>query len=249
MLRSIQTGSAGFGFRFDVEPQNLMVNLEGLGRASVEYETPTGLRIMTSVSIGERGAVIQSSKIISTDSLAIECRYTLDLGISVNRASYGQLTEGGPILLPKSENTIRQLDHGFAVSNRHLGAHLRGYAEKDGKEIEIGAGLLTETFEDSPVKCAISRTIRIPPKSTVAFTAIFYLLPELRYDSSWKQSVCSKDTGLSAIWPKPESPGRFIVRRNLEYILGNCALPLRAKNAVCIVTDHVALPLGWMRDN
>ncbi|KAH8772372.1 Six-hairpin glycosidase-like protein [Hyaloscypha finlandica] len=41
---------------------------------------------------------------------------------------------------------------------------------------------------------------------------------------------------------------RLIIKGNLSYILRNCAIPV-GSSATCLITDHVALPLGWNRDN
>lgn len=40
----------------------------------------------------------------------------------------------------------------------------------------------------------------------------------------------------------------YIIRRNVDYILGNCCVPV-SENEVAVLADHVALPLGWNRDN
>jgi hypothetical protein len=40
----------------------------------------------------------------------------------------------------------------------------------------------------------------------------------------------------------------FIIRRNMDYILGCLAVPVSNEH-VALMTDHVALPLGWNRDN
>lgn len=252
MLKSIQTGSPGFGVLFDVEVQDLVVNLEGLGRASMVYRTTSGLQITTSVYISGGGEVFQSSKITSTHGVATNVRYSMDIGISVNRASYGQLTEGGPIPIPRSENKIELKDggYGFAIVNTHLGAHLVSRLEENGREVDIRASVREQTFEGQPVKGMISRSIDIPPNSTATVTAMFLLRPGVRHDVFVEHERSSSMTGIPAIWPKPETVGRFIVRRNLEYILGNCSVPLASyRSTICILTDHVALPLGWMRDN
>jgi uncharacterized protein len=69
-------------------------------------------------------------------------------------------------------------------------------------------------------------------------------LPALALDSALQP------TSKLAVWHSAENQAQFIVRRNLEYILGNCTVPLPSQSDVaCLITDHVALPLGWNRDN
>lgn len=252
MLRSIQSGTPGFGLRFDIEVKSLVVNQHGLGQATIVYETTSGLVITTSLGVGEDGGVIQSSQIKSTKSSPVEVSYSIDFGISINRASYGQLTEGGPIPIPNSENRFVLVNAGraFTITNPNLSAYLHGQLEINDEPVDIGAHIANQTFMQSPVKGNISKSCVVPPDSTVTLAAMFELQPG-RYRTSMSGYRRPLDLAVAlAVWPIPETPGRFIVRRNLEYILGNCAIPLSpAADAVCILTDHVALPLGWMRDN
>jgi hypothetical protein len=45
----------------------------------------------------------------------------------------------------------------------------------------------------------------------------------------------------------------FMVARNVDYLLNCCSVDVKDENGndggVCIITDHVCLPLGWNRDN
>lgn len=253
MLRSVQSGSPGFGVRFDAEIKSLVVNQHGLGQATIVYETTSGLEITTSLRVCEDGLVFQSSQIKSTKTYPISLSYSIDFGISINRASYGQLTEGGPIPIPNSENRIEVLNAGraFTVTNPNLGAHLLGHLEINGEGVDISANLSNQTYIQSPVKGSISQSTVVTPESEFELVAIFELRPGRYTTSKLGQHSCDLDLhDAPGLWSIPETPGRFIVRRNLEYILGNCAIPLSHEgNAVCILTDHVALPLGWMRDN
>jgi len=253
MLRSVQSGSPGFGVRFDVEVNSLIVNQNGLGQATIVYETTSGLEITTSLGVSDDGSVSQFSQVKSTKAHPISLSYSIDVGISINRASYGQLTEGGPIPIPNSENRIEVLNTGraFTITNPNLGAHLFGHLKINGEEVDVSPHLSNQTYIQSPVSGKISQSTIVAPRSTFDVVAIFELRPG-RYSSSKsaQNGRALNVHGAPSLWSIPETPGRFIVRRNLEYILGNCAIPLSHEgNAVCILTDHVALPLGWMRDN
>lgn len=251
MLKSIKTGVPGFGLRFDVHALSVQVDLDGLGRAVTTYNTENRLLITTSLRLTDDGQVIQSSKITSSSDSITSVRCIMDFGISVNRASYGQLTEGGPIPLPKSENRISVIDNGlgFLIVNPHLSAHFQGSLEDDGNLVDFRDAIREQSFIESPVKSSYSHLLEIPPGTSRTLTARFTLRPGVTYQGSGdKRKVQS--VGFPTVWPTPEKVGRFIVRRNLEYILGNCTIPLApSKHAVCLLTDHVALPLGWMRDN
>lgn len=252
MLRSIQSGSPGFGLRLDVEEQSILVTQHGLGQATIVCETTSGLEITTSLGVREDGRVVQLSRIKSSINRPVEVSYSMDFGVSINRASYGQLTEGGPVPIPKSENKIEVVNSGLAVTvmNPSLGSYLYGQLECNGEAVDLGRYIADGTFMQSPVKASISRSFVAIPGSTTELMALFELRPGRYIPSEPKRRISLGTTDATSLWPSPETPGRFIVRRNLEYILGNCAVSLSpTAEAVCILTDHVALPLGWMRDN
>ncbi|KAJ9606446.1 hypothetical protein H2200_009407 [Cladophialophora chaetospira] len=251
MLRSMRNGVRGFGLRFDggVEAPEVIHN--GLGRASISYRTEQGLAITISLRVSENGEVTQSAEITSFTNAVSRINFTLDFGISVNRASYGQLTEGGPIPIPRSENKISNTSdqQGLLITNTFLGAYLASYLESDGQSIDLQRAVQAKTFSSTLVVGSCSDSLDIPPRGTRTLTANFILrsgvAPNVHGDKGISQKV-----GLPKLWKNPEGVGRFIVRRNLEYILGNCAIPVPpSRQAVCLLTDHVALPLGWMRDN
>ncbi|KIW82833.1 hypothetical protein Z517_02076 [Fonsecaea pedrosoi CBS 271.37] len=251
MLKSIKTGTPGFGLRFDVEAHDTKITLDGLGRATISFRTVEGLAITTSLRVNENGEVIQSSEVSSSSDCPTLLRFTMDFSISVNRASYGQLTEGGPIPMPKSENKFSFADFGksFLVVNVPLDAQLQGSLESGGPRVDMHRAVQETTFVNSPVKGAYSQTLDIPPRGSRTLTAKFALQSGTGCGKS-RNAETSPALGLPLLWRDQETTSRFIVRRNLEYILGNCTVPLSpSKHAVCLLTDHVALPLGWMRDN
>ncbi|KIW26477.1 uncharacterized protein PV07_09570 [Cladophialophora immunda] len=234
MLKSVKTGTPGFGLRFDVEARDTTTTLDGLGRATVSYSTVDGLVITTSLRVTEDGEVIQSSEVKSSCDSTSYLRYTMDCGISVNRASYGQLTEGGPIPMPKSENKFSFVEEGqrFLIVNVPLGAHLQGHLESDRQRVDMQASIQEATFVNSPAKGAYSQALEIPPGTSRTLTAKFNLRPGICPQTS-RDSNISPAVGLPLLWRDQETTGKFIVRRNLEYILGNCAVPLSAsKHAI-----------------
>ncbi|EXJ59314.1 uncharacterized protein A1O5_12195 [Cladophialophora psammophila CBS 110553] len=251
MLKSVETGKPGFGLRFEVENRDTKVTLDGLGRATISSRTVDGLAITTSLRVTEDGEVIQYSEVRSFCDSTSLIMYTMDFGISVNRASYGQLTEGGPIPIPKSENKLSIADggRGILIVNAPLGAQLEGHLETDGQRVNLQEAVQEKTFVNCPVEGACSQTLVIPPRASRALTAKFTLRPGIGFQTS-REANLSPVVGLPPLWRDQETTSKFIVRRNLEYILGNCTVPLSpSKHAVCLLTDHVALPLGWMRDN
>jgi hypothetical protein len=49
-------------------------------------------------------------------------------------------------------------------------------------------------------------------------------------------------------WNLQDPVALNIILGNLQYVLGNCTLTI-SESSTCVITDHVALPLGWNRDN
>ena len=247
----MKNGVPGFGLRFEDEPQGLEVDLVRLGQAQSSYNIGDNISITTSLFVRENGEVVQSAEIRSMVDTSCTVSYVFDFGISVNRASYGQLTEGGPIPIPRSENRLTGSDvcSGLLIRNEHLGAHLESHLEIDDQPIDLHQAIQEQTSIGSPVVGRYSQSLNIPPRGTRTLTATFSLRPGLSPEGEYAVHTAPlverARTGKS-----PEPIGRFIVRRNLDYILGNCAVPVPpTKQAVCLLTDHVALPLGWMRDN
>lgn len=246
----MRNGIAGFGLRFDGKVQDLEIDQDGLGRATISYRLGQDSAVKVFLRISESGELIQSTEIRSLLKSGSSVNYIMDLGISVNRASYGQLTEGGPIPIPRSENKVSiHGDRGVSIINHPLGAHFNGSLTCDGEVVQIQGVIPDETFLNRPVTATYSGRLEISPDEARKLTARFLLRPGVVPDSLWDAKVPER-IGLPGAWKSPEQVGRFIVRRNLEYILGNCAIPIPPSNqAVCLLTDHVALPLGWMRDN
>lgn len=256
MLEMLQDGRPGFGLRVQGDqgpPSAVTVEFGSLGLAIMRYRIEGAADVVYTLEVRDDGSLAQTTSISSIKDTEVDVNYELNLGLSVHRASYGQLTEGGPIPLPASENHL-QLHAGgtyFTVSNKYLGAHLQGRLVLDGSPARL-EGLDETTQKDGPLNSSISRTINLAPGSTTTVTAEFRLLPYLYRDppspqhniSSYRSTMAAK----APQWHNPEKLETFIVRRNLDYILGNCSLTI-SQGCVALITDHVALPLGWNRDN
>jgi hypothetical protein len=257
MMEYIQSGKPGFGLRVE-EDSSPVVSIEHLSSnlAQVDYQLPEkGISVSTTLGVSEVGEVVQKMSVTNNDatSPAREFSYLLHLGISVHRASYGQLTEGGPIPLPQSENNLEILGNNryFSIINPYLDGHIEGCLDVDGKTVEF-SDLQRKSQANAPVQASVRRTISLPSNATTTITARFRVTPDTRFHgllsgSNGKQS--NDDVlGTRPVWVSPDDAGTFIVRRNLDYIVGNCAVPV-STDEVALMTDHAALPLGWNRDN
>lgn len=130
MLEFVETGRPGFGLRIvDASiPEQLTVEHLGSGTAHAMYHLQNELSVSCTLHFLKGGELDQIVSKSNTSSVLRRVTYTLDLGISVHRASYGQLTEGGPIPLPKSVNTLVVQDDmkAFMITNPFLNGHLEG---------------------------------------------------------------------------------------------------------------------------
>lgn len=249
MLEMIKTGQPGFGFRFDCDVKHVAIELVNFNHAVIKFKIQERVVVELTLFIQENGELLQSFAVSSSAKSVVRVPYLWDLGISVNRASYGQLTEGGPIPIPDSENVLKLLNErrGFAIVNPNLGAHIEGQLEQNGKPLLLENSLDNRVFKESPVDARVSGVLEIHPHETKVINQRLRLFADIDVrDSFQKSSSIRPKTG--SVWKHGDSEGMLIVHRNFGYIVGNCAIPISETDA-CILTDHVALPLGWNRDN
>jgi hypothetical protein len=248
ILEYIRTGTRGFGINFKGQILDLGINFLGNRWILATYSIDS-VRVSTTVFVSEREEVVQSTVLTSSSSRITHLDYTLDLTISVNRASYGQLTEGGPISIPPSENDFQLLDLGkrWAVINQNLDAMIEGSLYVDERAVDLSSSLSGEMFYGKPTNKVFHGRLLIHPCQTVTMVCPF----KIHHGTTSSSSLpcpSSPSSSLKDGWKLPGNELGMIIRRNLEYILGNCTLPV-ANGAVCFIADHVALPLGWNRDN
>lgn len=191
----------------------------------------------------------QSISIHSQSSRAVKLDYMLLLQMSVNRTSYGQLTEGGPIPLPKSKNDFRlsHSGHSWTILNENLRAMVEGSLFYNGHPVYLGDESLEEIVIGQPIMKSICKKLHISPGQSCTLSATFALKPGI-IASPLPPCLSFSPGSSSGGWKLENSEMSLIIRRNLEYMLGNCTFPIE-EDAVCFIADHVALPLGWNRDN
>lgn len=111
LLEYVRTGSRGFGLNFKGQVRDFDVYFLDNHWILTSYSIDD-VQISTSVYVSGTGEVVQSTTLNSTSSRFASFDYALCLSISVNRASYGQLTEGGSIPIPLLENHFLLFDFG-----------------------------------------------------------------------------------------------------------------------------------------
>jgi uncharacterized protein len=171
--------------------------------------------------------------------------------ISVNRASYGQLTETGPVPIPPCVNRLKYQHGILSIENTNLSStfYCALYSDKNGLRLH---GL----EQESPLPINVQHPFRleIAPYGKRQLTALFRLdqhlaskcLPKRFIVPSWDTSDSSGFVYHNE--SKEKDLNNFVIRRALDYIVSCCCIPING-SAICVLTDHIALPLGWNRDN
>ncbi|RYP74898.1 hypothetical protein DL769_003919 [Monosporascus sp. CRB-8-3] len=253
MLQYIKEGKGGFGLDVaeNADPGCARIVSRSLASFNYTLHTPHGnLEVSYTTHVLKGGDVVQTAVVTNPNPIQITHRYALKLCLSLNRASYGQLTEGGPIPLPQSRNILcRTTESVFNVTNPYLGAQLEGSVEVDGTAISLHT-LKEQTVDNAPLDSCVSGKLDVLPYATVTLRARFRLSTQPGFNalSSTPLHDELQTTHEPQSWVSQQRCTTYIIRRNVDYILGNCAIPV-SNTEVAVVTDHVALPLGWNRDN
>jgi uncharacterized protein len=248
LLNYVRSARRGFGIHLTGTIFDL--NYEILADRSILVTYSIGqIQVATNVSVYKDRSVVQTTILSSTSTQCVEVDYTLALNVSVNRASYGQLTEGGPIPIPTPRNEFRLFDRNrtWAVINRNLDAMIQGTLYCDGLPVCLEPIEVEKVTLEQPVNVAFHGTIQIHPGETCTLMSTYRLQPGSEFTkvpSPRMALVPRREEG----WKIKNDNMRLIIKGNLSYIIGNCTIPVDNK-ATCFITDHVALPLGWNRDN
>ncbi|RYP51471.1 hypothetical protein DL768_003201 [Monosporascus sp. mg162] len=142
MLQYMKEGKGGFGLDVaeNAYPGSAQIVSRSLASFIYTVHTPHGnLEVSYTTRVLKGGEAVQTAAVKNPNPIQITHGYALKLCLSLNRASYGQLTEGGPIPLPPSRNSLcRTAESVFNITNPYLGARLEGSVEVDGTAISLG---------------------------------------------------------------------------------------------------------------
>jgi hypothetical protein len=247
LLDYVLSGKRGFGIHLKGAVSHL--KFEIVANHIIATYSLNGIQVETTISVSKDRSVIQSTVLRSPSIQIVEVEYTLALNVSVNRASYGQLTEGGPIPIspPRNEFLVFNKSQNWAVINQNLDATIQGSLYCDGEPVYLQPLKNENVALDQPVNTAFHGTLQFSPRQTRALVSTYRLQPGVEFVKISSPSTNS-ETSREGGWKIRNENMRLIIKGNLSYILGNCTIPM-ADAATCLITDHVALPLGWNRDN
>ncbi len=159
--------------------------------------------------------------------------------LSLQRCAYTQLTEGGPILFPRIVTHARLKNGILTIHNPTLGVevNVEGFPLGDQWEKEQEGPIDIEIDGEWPTDDAER-----------AFLSLVYSFTPLTHSSDTLDSVESEaNSSILQIWEKQCHllPETLTTRRGITYGW-NMAVPVN--HGICIITDHMLLPLSWNRD-
>lgn len=247
LLDYVRSGASGLGIHIKGEVSNL--SFETMANYITVSYSIGKIKVKTIITVCKEQGVIQNTALRSSSTHAADVDYTFALNVSVNRASYGQLTEGGPFPIPPPKNEF-QLFNGnraWAIINPNLNATIQGSLRCDGLLVFLEPVEVEKVSLEQPLRMAFHGKVEIFPGQTRILTSTYRLRPgsELATVSS---PLVRLEARREEEWKIKNENMKEIIKGNLSYILGNCTIPV-SNTATCLVTDHVALPLGWNRDN
>lgn len=190
----------------------------------------------------------------------IDMRWNFEGRFSLQRCSYGQLTEGGPIPLPEMKLSLSADQRGLLIQSpsytteaavrlfgwdQALEAEPRVITEGSGKPVDYSKPLTVHLLPGEIKDLFVTYQIKESndsgePGSSDSFR---YGAPNAE---DLKAAIGSNDLKLL---PSAEAlPGIHFWAKNVDYILSCCTVPIKP-DYCCILTDHQLLPLSWNRDS
>jgi len=252
MLQRIHEDQGGFGLAFGISAHLVSIKIVETNVALYHMKLADDIDMAIAVKVAEDGSFVQYAKATNKGLGCVFLPYTLGLNVSLNRASYGQLTEGGPIPLPASRNVLTKSGPScLRVCNPNLDAQLVIRLDIDGQS-QLLDDVEDQEVSNATLDTSVKGRTCIPPGASARFCASFRLWPDTEQhtdvfsDAKLRLEIIQQN--MKPRWKDDSLLTTYMVRRNVEYILANCVLPVSGSTAV-IITDHVALPLGWNRDN
>jgi uncharacterized protein len=252
MLQCMQEDRPGLGLDFAISARHVSIQIVETNVALYHIGLANNINLTTTVRVANDGGFVQHVTATNHTPDYVHLPYVWGINASLNRASYGQLTEGGPIPLPASRNVLcKNGESTLRICNPNLATQLLTRLDINGRPLDVHH-VQDQEVCGAPLHASIQGKICIPPGQSAILCASFRLLPYTKnYVEPIQNAQIPPDLALSDAKPRWKNNNlltTYILRRNVEYVLANCLVPV-SKSATVIITDHVALPLGWNRDN
>ncbi|KAF2686285.1 hypothetical protein K458DRAFT_364017 [Lentithecium fluviatile CBS 122367] len=249
MLQMIRKNKPGFGLYLGADLRSVDIRIRRANMVCFDFRVQQTFDVSLVVKVSDSGEIQQTATVTNIGSEPATLPYTFNLCISLNRASYGQLTEGGPLPIPASHNILRRNGGGDVnITNPILGAQLTGHFELNRDPVYVSS-VIDQEVRGVPLEAMISGAVSVEPGTSSELRARFRLSPRsTRIASERGNEKGGEELSETGSWIRDGALTTYMLRRNVDYILGNCLIPI-SDSETCVITDHVALPLGWNRDN
>ncbi len=273
----------GFGFSFGEQlsfPATCAIDLPAMPAVELELATGVTANILTFAPLQDDkqplSGAIQLCTITNQRAEAYPLDYSWQGLLALTRASYAQLTEGGPLARPLDSYQVTHDKAILTLENSNLGqavaimvaeitANSDQFKPLDPWQID-DSSINFINFSNSPDGNNQSQvSLKLPGSLTLAARQTNRLIAMYGLGANAEQAHNNlsrlSETGLqdhtARHWEElddiiqakvDDPPGmNWLIRQNLAYILACCAVPV-ANGAVCMITDHQLLPLAWTRD-
>ncbi|KAF1916575.1 Six-hairpin glycosidase-like protein [Ampelomyces quisqualis] len=236
MLQLIRQDQGGFGLDFGISAHLVSIKIVETNVALYHMKLANDIDMAITVKVAEDGSFVQYAEATNKGRACIFLPYTLGLNVSLNRASYSQLTEGGPIPLPACQNVLTKRGlTSLRVCNPYLDAQLVTRLDIDGQP-RLLHDVQDQEVSNATLDISVNGKTCIPPGASARFCASFRLSPDTEQhtdvfpDAQLRSDIIQQD--MKPRWRDDPLLTTYVIRRNVEYILANCVLPVSASTAV-----------------
>lgn len=241
----------GFGLRVRGEAWRPTLHLLENSAPLMRYHVGT-LEITSLFLAGESenfNHLIQQIEISNTGETTAIFPYEFGGTWSLNRCSYAELTEDGPLPMPPLENALEVRANHLSLVNGNLRARADVFLFDNGSPLPLSPARKTVA---EPVRYAHHGEIHLKKGEKRELSLVYVLAPSLEEPPSIAASQIEEwsykaQAALFHWKPWEDETAAFIVQRNINYILSCCAVPITDEH-ICVITDHQLLPLAWNRD-
>jgi uncharacterized protein len=175
--------------------------------------------------------------------------------LALTRASYAQLTEGGPLPRPADDYSLAASEEGLLLENRGLGWTVA--------ILGLPPGAVHHEKRTGQVVLRLNGALRLEPGVPLRLIVRFGLgeTPAAARQEAEQAAQTGSQRLLEETVERWQDIGEWVetthaadtawhARRAVTYVLSCCAAPVSpaGTETTCLITDHQLLPLGWTRD-
>ncbi|KAJ5469357.1 hypothetical protein N7539_008975 [Penicillium diatomitis] len=228
MLKLLEQDLPGFGLQIRDRPLHYPEVSVHRDRQTIYYHITGNIRVQRVHAISPDGVFEQTTTISTTSDRACIVPIVLSLKMSMNRASYGQLTEGGPIPLPETLNVLKSQAspcNAFSIQNSNLDAAVDGKIWSNREEVtDLLLRDTEQTYCGGPADQEFPANVTISSDSPFVFR--LKLQPKAQGLAFQSRQHLSCAIPYSPVWKLEDPQALTILRGNLAYVLGNCMIPI-----------------------